>query len=481
MRIGYSRVSSDQQTVTGALEVAQRELEHAGVDRVFLDIGSGRSDTARPKFRELRELILDGKVESVVCPSQDRLGRNTELVLRFVQLCHMQGVELLDLNGRALETKTADGRLMTTIVAALDAHRSDLYSEKTRRHRRVAKEQGFPVRSKVPFGLTKVRNEAGRVVALAIDPVTGPMARERIDWYLKENLSLIALTKRIAERHPDHTMWIRSLSGWLRSPLLTGRYAWGRDTAGNFSEVNPEQSFPALISDAEHEAVKRRLAAGATDRAVRGRRVRMFTGLIACSCCGGALTYKTFKRSEAMYLRCGRVGCPKNSKNIKVDRVFGVLQYALSEHAGKLLPILQRPKTDPPEVMALQQQIEVLQTVPGAEELIEAKRLEINYLRSSDTETPAWLLIGLMRSPLFWLQDDVPLNNALRLILEKVEVDLGASVEESKVISVRCRTAPSEAPLPPDPNNILMRRTLADAQLLVHHTKAMTEAMKAIG
>lgn len=234
MRIGYSRVSSDQQTVTGALEVAKAELERAGVDRVLLDIGSGRSDTARPKFRELRGLILDGKVQSVVCPSQDRLGRNTELVLRFVQLCHMQGVELLDLNGRELETKTADGKLMTTIVAALDAHRSDLYAEKTRRHRRVAKEQGFPVRSKVPFGLMKVRNDAGRVVALAIDPVTGPMARERIDWYLKENLSLIALTKRITERHPDHTMWIRSLSGWLRSPLLTGRYAWGETLQATF-------------------------------------------------------------------------------------------------------------------------------------------------------------------------------------------------------------------------------------------------------
>lgn len=481
MRIGYSRVSSEQQTVTGALEVARQELERAGVDRVLLDVGSGRSDAARPRFRELRELILDGKVESVVCPSQDRLGRNTELVLRFVHLCHMQGVELLDLNGRTLETKTADGKLMTTIVAALDAHRSDLYSEKTRRHRRVAKEQGFPVRSKVPFGLMKVRNEAGRVIALDLDPVTAPIARERIDWYLKEGLSLVALTKRITERHPDHTMGIRSLSGWLRSPLLTGRYAWGRDTSGNFSEVNDNQSFTALVTDAEHDAIKRRLAAGVTDRAVRGRTVRMFTGLVSCSCCGGALTYKTFQRSEVIYLRCGRVGCKKNSKNINAEQVFAVMQYALSEHAAQLLPILQKPKADSPEVRAIEQQIAVLETVPGAEELIEKKRLEINNLRSLDTETPAWLLIGLMRSPLFWLQDDVKLNNTLRMILESVQVDLGATIGQSKVISVRCRTAPSEAPLPKDQHNILMRRGLADLQLAAHHEKAMTAAMKALG
>ena len=251
--------------------------------------------------------------------------------------------------------------------------------------------------------------------------------------------------------------------------------------AGNFAEVNPEQSFTALMSDAEHEAVKRRLAAGLTHRAVRGRTVRMFTGLIACDCCGGALTYKTFQRSNVVYLRCGRVGCPKNSKSINVEQVFAVLQYALSEHAKDLLPILQRPKTDPPEVMVIKQQIEVLQTVPGTEELIESKRQEINHLRSADTETPAWLLIGLMRSPTFWLQDQVRLNNVLRLMLDSVRVDLGESIKTAKVVSVKCRAAPADAPLPDDQHNIFMRRGLGDLALAAHHQESIERAMKALG
>ncbi|HGY5558667.1 MAG TPA: hypothetical protein ACN46T_06635 [Prochlorococcus sp.] len=76
--------------------------------------------------------------------------------------------------------------------------------------------------------------------------------------------------------------------------------------------------------------------------------------------------------------------CEKRSKSISLDQVFGVLQYALSEHAKALLPLLQRPKTDPPEVFALKAQIETLKTVPGTDEVVEAKQLEINRLRETD-------------------------------------------------------------------------------------------------
>ena len=144
------------------LGTAERELKKAGAERVLVEVGSGRDDSARPQFRKLREMILDGKVTSVICPSQDRLGRNTELVLQFVQLCRMQKVQLVDLNGRDLAVKTADGVLLTTITAALDQHRSDLYSEKIQRAMKSARDQGLPARSKIPFGLRKVRNAAGR-------------------------------------------------------------------------------------------------------------------------------------------------------------------------------------------------------------------------------------------------------------------------------------------------------------------------------
>ena len=68
--------------------------------------------------------------------------------------------------------------------------------------------------------------------------------------------------------------------------------------------------------------------------------------------------------------------------------------------------------------------------------VIEGKRAEINRLRQSDHETPGWLLVALMRSPGFWLQDETRLNDLFRQLLESVTVDLGDTVAKSKLSSV---------------------------------------------
>lgn len=477
MRVGYSRVSDAQQLATDPLEAARHELEKAGAEMVLLDVGSGRSDSARPQFRKLRGLILDGKVKEVICPNQDRLGRNTELVLKFVQLCQMEGVRLVDLNGRELEVRTADGKLMTTIVAALDAHRSDLYSEKILRHMAAAREKGLPVCSKIPFGLRKVRNESGRFVAIEVDPVTGPVARQRIDWYLA-GASQVEIIRRCTAEQPEHPVSVRHLASWLRHPMLTGRYCWKRKSNGEFEEVAPEPSFDGLITDAEHERLKVLLAGAATHQGLRGRETRMLTSLVRCKECGTCLTYKTFPKASVVYLRCSNTLCKKSSKGVNADQVFAVLQYALSMHAEALVPVLTRPKTDSPQVKRIRSQIEVLQTVDGAEELIEQKRAEIRRLMTEDTELPAWLTVAAVRSMKFWLQDDATLNRLLRTMLESVTVDLRQGVRTAEVTSVRFRTAPAEAPLPDDQRNVLIPKRRSELFLELEHQEGLAEALE---
>lgn len=480
MRIGYSRISDQQQASTDPLAQARHELEKAGAELVLVEVGSGKDDTARPKFRQLRELVLDGKATQVITPSQDRLGRNLELVLKFCQLCQMQGVSIVDLNGRQLEIKSADGRLMTTIIGALDQHRSELYGEKTRRHLQAAREQGLPARPRLPFGLRKIRNDAGRFVAIEIDPDTVELARKRIDWFLKDGLSLTALCKRINDEQPEYPMQMRQLRRWLESPLLTGRNAWHKGKGDRFTAVADDQSFPPLISDAEHHAIMVRLNGLITNQGVRGRTTRMFSGLVRCADCNRVLTYKLSGKST-LYLRCHNIQCQKRGRTCRADLPFQVLQYSLSEHALALLPELQKPKFDPPEVDKLLREIEALQPISGSEELIEKKRLEINQLRSADTTTPGWLLIGCLRSPMFWLQSDERLNLVLRQLLESITVQLGGKVADAKVLSVRCRTSPSEAPLPEDQKNIMMGRSLSDLVLAANHKKMVEQACSVIG
>ena len=479
MRIGYSRISDERQLGTDPLQQARHDLEKAGAELVLVEVGSGTDDASRPKFRQLREMVLNGKATEVITPNQDRLGRNLALVLDFVQLCHLQGVALRDLNGRELEVKTADGRLMTTLLGALDQHRSQLYGEKTRRHLQSAREQGLPARPRVPFGLCKIRNEAGRFVGVDIDPTTGPIARQRVEWFLKEGLTLTALCTRINAKTPQHSMQMRQLRRWLESPLLTGRLAWHKDDAGRFQQVATEQTFPALISDAEHEAIKVRLSAMTTNQGVRGRTTRMFTGLVRCADCRKGLTYK-LSGQRTWYLRCCDLHCKNRNRLVRADLVFAVLQYSLSEHARALLPILQQPAVDPPEVAALLAEIATLEKISGTEKVVEAKRGEINRLRSHDATTPGWLLIGALRSQTFWLQSDERLNHMLRQLLVGVTVQMGATVAAARVTSVRCRTSPAEAPLPPDQNLVLIPKRLDDLRLAAKHQALIQEALAAI-
>jgi DNA invertase Pin-like site-specific DNA recombinase len=480
VRVGYSRISDERQAGTDPLQQARHELEKAGCELILVEVGSGTSDADRPRFRQLRDMVLDGQVSEIVTPSQDRLGRNLRLVEDFVQLCHIQKVKLTDLNGRELEVRSADGTLMTQLLGALDQHRSSLYAEKTRRHLKAAREQGMPCLpgKHLAFGLRKVRNESGRFVAIELDPVTAPLARQRIDWFLG-GMSLTAICLRIEKEQPAYKIQMRQLQRWLRSPFLTGRIGRVKDEHGNFTQVDAEQTFQALISDVEAEAIRVRLEAGVTLRGLRDRPARMFTGLVRCSCCGRNLVYKVSGRATT-YLRCALIGCERRGRMIREDKLFAVLQYALPEHARALVPLLTKPAVDPPEVAALQAEIEVLRGIAGTDAVVEAKRAEINRLRTSDAATPGWLLVGALRSPTFWLQDDGKLNNVLRLLLERVVVDLGPTVAASRVAAVRCRTSPAEAPLPPDQDSVLLERGLADLVLAAHHQERVDAALASL-
>ena len=81
----------------------------------------------------------------------------------------------------------------------------------------------------------------------------------------------------------------------------------------------------------------------------------------------------------------------------------------------------------------------------------------------------------------FWLQPDEKLNRQLRFLLESITVDLRDTVAASKVVSIRCRTAPAEAPLPKDQNKIVLKSSSFDLKLLAQHCEAIEAALKAIG
>ena len=479
MKIAYGRVSSQKQADSGALERQELALlQKSGADEVICDVGSG-TNTRRTGYKRLCQLIADSKVTQVLIADQDRLNRNVQSDLEFFQLCEINDTKVTDLNGRELEMRTPDGELLSTVVSALNQHRSKLYAQKIKRSLVEARKQGKPAVSLVPYGFRKIRDHNGRLVGIEIDPDTYKQARERIEWFLSGE-SISKCGRLIADHH-NIAISASALKRWFHSPQLAGRLAWLRDPkTGEFTVIDEKQSFEPLITDAEAEHVKERLSQSKTLQGLAGKPPRMLTGICRCSICGKVMTHRQ-SRQSTLYLRCVNPVCEKRNQSIRVDRIFGVLQYSLPAHVKALLPSLSRPKTDPDGVLELQDEIRALEKISGTEVVIDAKHKQIKELRANQSDVPTYALIGALRSPTFWLMDDEKLNRLLRLLIQEITVEIRDTPMSGVVTAIKCRTSPSLAPLPPDQDNILIKRNMADLQMLAHHSDKISAALEAIG
>lgn len=109
-RIGYGRVSTTDQNPD-----SQRDaLEAAGVDRLFVEKITG-TKASRPELIRARDALRAG--DTLVVTRLDRLGRSTKDLLTIAGELQDGGValEVLEQN---IDTRTAEGKLFFTMIAA---------------------------------------------------------------------------------------------------------------------------------------------------------------------------------------------------------------------------------------------------------------------------------------------------------------------------------------------------------------------------
>lgn len=488
--VAYGRVSTNKQADAGALERQERQLlEGVTADEILMDVGSGKT-TARPGYQRLMELVATGTVDRVLIKEQDRLNRNLKADLEFWELCTSNGTTIADLHGREIEFRTPDGELLSTMVSALNQHRSRAYAVKIQNGLKQARKDGKPARpaKTFPYGYRPLRDDAGKVVGVEPHPEQWKKARQRVDWFL-EGLTLSALSRKVLDEQGDKIR-VTPTGHWLRHPYLRGRLCWGSDEKGGFAEVADKPTFQALITDVEAELIQKRMANAKHNQALRNRERRLLSGTVACADCGYRMSYRISNRStKTAYLTCKHRYCEKRGKSINADRVAQVLQFSLHQHATTLAPLLDKPAVDPPEVAALQSAIDaqekMLATVPEVmagtiQSSIDTARAEIAKLRSKGGATPQWILMAAVQSQSFWLQDDSKINRWLQAMGCLVTVELKATQKEALVTSIRFSTTPAEAPLPPDQDNILIPVTELQLQALGHQEKIQA-ALAAMG
>jgi DNA invertase Pin-like site-specific DNA recombinase len=135
MKIGYARVSTDDQTP--ALQLA--ELKKAGCEKLYKDQGLSGATIKRPELQRCLKKLDDG--DTLIVWKLDRLGRSLADLVETVQKLEKRGVHFRSLT-EEINTQTPGGKLVFHIFAALAEFERSLISERTRAGANAARAKG---------------------------------------------------------------------------------------------------------------------------------------------------------------------------------------------------------------------------------------------------------------------------------------------------------------------------------------------------
>ena len=134
MRVAYVRVSTAEQNEERQLEA----LEHFGIERWYTEKVSGKN-TNRPKLQEMLDFVREGDV--VYVHDLSRLARSTKDLLSIVEQLGAKGVQLVS-NKESIDTQTAAGKLMLTMIGAIAEFERQNLLERQREGIEIAKRAG---------------------------------------------------------------------------------------------------------------------------------------------------------------------------------------------------------------------------------------------------------------------------------------------------------------------------------------------------
>jgi DNA invertase Pin-like site-specific DNA recombinase len=123
MFIGYARVSTRDQR----LELQIDALRKAGCEHIYQDKQTGR-DTERPGLLSAIANMQPG--DTLVVWKLSRLSRSLKQLIDTVQLLEEKGIHFKSLN-ESIDTKTATGKLLFHVFAAVAQFESDNDRENT--------------------------------------------------------------------------------------------------------------------------------------------------------------------------------------------------------------------------------------------------------------------------------------------------------------------------------------------------------------
>lgn len=137
MKIGYVRVSSFDQNEVRQVEALRDEGVLA--ENLFIDKQSGKN-TDRPELQKMLTFARAG--DEIIVLSLDRLARNTKDLLSIIEDLDNRKITLKSLSNKELDTSSATGKLIITILGAVAEMERTNILERQKQGIEIAKKNG---------------------------------------------------------------------------------------------------------------------------------------------------------------------------------------------------------------------------------------------------------------------------------------------------------------------------------------------------
>lgn len=134
MKVAYVRVSTAEQNESRQLEA----LNKYGIDKWFTEKISAK-DTNRPQLQAMLDFVREG--DTIYIHDFSRLARSTKDLLEITDQLQQKKVNLVS-NKENLDSSTPTGKLMLTMIAAINEFERQNLLERQREGIAIAKREG---------------------------------------------------------------------------------------------------------------------------------------------------------------------------------------------------------------------------------------------------------------------------------------------------------------------------------------------------
>lgn len=134
MNIAYVRVSTADQNEARQIECLKRyQIEKWFIEKI------SASSTNRPKLQEMLSFVREG--DCIFIHDFSRMARNTGDLMQLIDQLQERGIQLVSCK-ESIDTSTATGKLMLTVLAAINEFERSILLERQREGIALAKERG---------------------------------------------------------------------------------------------------------------------------------------------------------------------------------------------------------------------------------------------------------------------------------------------------------------------------------------------------